>query len=220
VRSLLSPQTGEGEEEEEGLGVLSDFMLFRYRSISRLVQELSVEARALGLGVGLDCFSPALAPMVGQDLSTLGSSGDWVKIMSYGHTLGPAGLPYELLALGEWLASPAGIDEAGALACLEGATGLALPSSFQHLRRPGLSSSALAAEVRRARSLGVRTLLAGMELVELEGVTCLESAQIQADLAAFQEAGADGLALSWDLWHISLERLELVGRMWGKRRDF
>ena len=31
-----------------------------------------------------------------------------------------------------------------------------------------------------------------------------------ADLDAFRAAGADGLALSWDLWHIPIERLELV----------
>jgi hypothetical protein len=62
--------------------------------------------------------------------------------------------------------------------------------------------------------MGVRTLLAGIELVELAGVTSLNAEQIAADLRAFQEAGADGLALSWDLWHIPPERLELVRTVW------
>lgn len=47
-------------------------------------------ARALGYAVGLDGFSPPLTPLVGQALGVLRSRADWMKIMSYGHTLGSA----------------------------------------------------------------------------------------------------------------------------------
>ena len=53
-------------------------------------------------------------------------------------------------------------------------------------------------------------MMAGIELVEIAGVAELDEAQIRADLAAVRAAGADGLVLSWDLWAIPLERLELV----------
>ena len=43
---------------------------------------------------------------------------------------------------------------------------------------------------------------------------CHHVASIGADLCAFRDAGADGLVLSWDLWHIPLERLELVHACW------
>jgi hypothetical protein len=79
----------------------------------------------------------------------------------------------------------------------------------------GLPPEALAAEVRRARAAGVETLLPGIELVEIEGVTHLTRAQIAADLQALSAAGADGLVLSWDLWHIPPERLELVREIAG-----
>ncbi len=57
---------------------------------------------------------------------------------------------------------------------------------------------------------GVRVLLAGIELVEIAGVAELDEAQIRADAAAFRAVGIDGLVLSWDLWVMPLERLELL----------
>jgi hypothetical protein len=56
--------------------------------------------------------------------------------------------------------------------------------------------------------------LAGMELVELEGVTSLKPEQIRSDLIAVKKSGAAGLALSWDLLHISLERLDQVRQVY------
>jgi hypothetical protein len=53
-------------------------------------------------------------------------------------------------------------------------------------------------------------VLAGFELVEIEGVTQLNPAQISADLAAVRRAGVAGLSISWDLRHIPLNRLEQV----------
>ena len=42
----------------------------------------------------------------------------------------------------------------------------------------------------------------------------VELRQIEADLRALKAAGADGLSLSWDLWHMPLERLEIVREVW------
>ncbi len=82
------------------------------------------------------------------------------------------------------------------------------------MRERGLPPEALAAEVKRSRAAGVGTLLAGIELVEMEGVTRLNPTQITHDLHALRDAHVNGLVLSWDLWHIPLERLELVRRVW------
>jgi hypothetical protein len=152
--------------------------------------------------------------MVGQDLSALEAHCEWVKTMSYGHTMGPAGLPFELLGLLDWLVEARQANEAETLAWLSCATGLELPLSRQALLEQGLTSRALAVETRRARILGVRNLLAGIELVDLQGVTRLVESQIEADLNAFRNAGADGLTLSWDLWHIPAERLAQVRHIW------
>jgi hypothetical protein len=194
--------------------LLSAFLDFRSRSVSSFVASAADLIRSEGLTVGLDCFSPALARLVGQDLSTLSANGEWTKVMTYGHTLGPAGLPFELLHLATWLVKRYGIREQLTLQWLSHATGLPMPLSRNALRIHGLVPAALRAEIRRARSAGIEKLFAGIELVELEGLTHLHREQIEADLRAFRAAGADGLVLSWDLWHIPLERLALVNAIW------
>ncbi|MEW5872536.1 MAG: hypothetical protein AB1894_24965 [Chloroflexota bacterium] len=200
---------------------LQAFLAFRQRSVTRFVADTAALARARGLAIGLDCFSPCLARMVGQDLSALGAHCDWIKIMCYAHTLGPAGLPFELLGLFDWLAAESGAPEAEILGWLSSASRLPLPASRAGLRSPGLPPEALANEVRRGRSQDVlrstslrQQLLAGIELVEMPGITHLTQAQVQADLAAVRAAGADGLALSWDLWEMPLERLDWVRAAW------
>ncbi len=212
VRALFDPSYV--PPPDPGLDALQAFLDWRSRSITRAVQMAAGLIQAEGLTVGLDCFSPALARLVGQDLGALSRIGAWIKTMSYGHSLGPAGLPFELLALASWLIEQQGAGEQEALDLLASAAGLPLPPSLAELRQRGLPPQALAAEVRRARGVGVRRLFAGSELVEIPGVAQLEDGQIRADLAALREAGADGLVLSWDLWHIPLERLDLVREAW------
>jgi hypothetical protein len=194
------------------LAALRTLLRFRTRSVTGAVRRAAEQLHARGLEVGLDCFSPAVAWAVGQDIGALDVHGDWVKIMSYGHTHGPAGMPFELLALAGWLVA-AGWDEARALAALARAAQLPLGSTPADLRAHGLPPAALGAEARRARAAGVRVLLAGIELVDVEGATRLDDAQIEADLRAFCRAGIDGLALSWDLSHMPLDRLDLVRRV-------
>jgi hypothetical protein len=49
--------------------------------------------------------------------------------------------------------------------------------------------------------------------VQIEGVTALNDEQITSDLEAARRAGTAGLSISWDLWDIPLERLDLVNRV-------
>jgi hypothetical protein len=195
---------------------LSAFLDFRARSVSKLVQAAADLIHARGLSVGLDCFSPVLAQMVGQDLGELDACAEWTKVMTYGHALGPATLPYELLELAAWLIEQHSASERQALNWLSRASGLSLPQDREGFRAQGLRPDALGGEIERARTAGVKHLLAGIELVEIEGVARLDPAQIQTDIRAFRRAGADGLALSWDLWHIPLERLDLVRSIWSQ----
>ena len=65
-------------------------------------------------------------------------------------------------------------------------------------------------EIERARDLGAGVLFTGLELVELPGVVALNTDQICRDWQAVLEAGVEGVVLSWDLWHMPLERLKLV----------
>ena len=223
IQSLLSNPNGAFALVSELLGHATTkrpnaqvraFLNFRANSITRFVAEVARRVHEQGQEIGLDCFSPALTWMVGQDLSALDAHCEWIKPMSYGHTMGPAGLPYELLGLADWLVETVGTDEAEALAWLSRASGLELPPTRKALFEQGLSPRALAAETHQARRAGVHNLLAGIELVDLEGVTRLTKSQVEADLRAFRTAGADGLVLSWDLRHIPPERLSQVRQAW------
>jgi hypothetical protein len=212
VQALLgAPSHGSSDPD---MAPLRAFLDFRARSVTRFFEAVAGQVRAEGLAVGLDCFSPALAHMVGQDLGALSGRCDWIKVMTYGHVFGPAGLPFELMDLVDWLIAKWGIGEPEALEWLSRATRLSLPRTRVALRQRGLSPEALAAEVQRGRAAGVSPLFAGIELVEIEGVAQLDREQILADLRAFREAGADGLVLSWDLWYIPPERLDLVREVW------
>ena len=211
IELLFDPSSEAASEDD--LALLRKFLDFRVNSITRLVQAAADVVHREGLTVGLDCFSPALTGLVGQDLAALNPHCDWIKIMTYGHTLGPAGLPHEFRALAKWLINRGTVTEAEALRWLSHAAHLPLPSSLDALAERGLSSEALRAETQRARA-EVGTLLAGIELVDLAGVTRLDPRQIIADLRAFREARPDGLLLSWDLWRIPPDRLETVRTIW------
>jgi hypothetical protein len=179
--------------------LLESFFNFRSNSITHLVQYAAKLVRAHGLGIGLDCFSPTLTRMVGQELSVLNKSCDWIKLMTYPRVFGPAGLPFELNALSEWLRNRYNLNETEAANVAGRASGLF----------PSLDSESIAHEIERGRNAGITNLLAGIALVELEGIHQTTLEQIQADLDACQDA--DGLVLSWDLWHIPHRYLAAVG---------
>jgi hypothetical protein len=192
---------------------LRNFFRFRSRCIEKFLRLAAEVATSRGMEVGLDCFSPSLAGMVGQDLGALTQVCEWIKVMTYAHARGPAGLPYELAGLADCLMGQGGMRSGEAVRFLQEQTGFTLPGAAQDLRLQGLPSSALALEIRRGQAVGVRPLFAGLELVELPGVCELSTEQIQQDWSAVLETGVDGVVLSWDLWHMTLECLRLVSEI-------
>jgi hypothetical protein len=202
-------------ESDTSIRSFSRMLDFRQKSISSFVAEITEAARSSGLKVGLDCFSPALARMVGQDLSTLAKCADWIKVMTYARAFAPASLPYEAVGLADWLMSIEGETEQAAIDCIAGATGWQLPTSRDAIRAGGLSASVLTQELQRGRSAGPRQLLAGVELVEIPSVVQLNPRQIRLDAEAVHAAMPDGVVLSWDLWHMPADRLELAGPLYG-----
>ncbi len=162
--------------------------------ITQLVTRAAEMIRSASMQVGLDCFAPSLASLVGQLLKTLGAVADWIKVMVYGHTWAPAGLPFELQRLGAFIATH---PEHAAYFKAH------LPNACSALGKldatAGLPPEALRAEIRLGREIGLSELLAGIELVQVAGVTRLSPAQVRADLEALCTEGADGVSLSWEL---------------------
>ncbi len=205
IHCLFNAATGENDYHS-----LRSLLQFRIQSITGLISKAADSIHAQGKFVGLDCFSPALTHSVGQDLHELAACSDWVKIMSYAHTYGVAGLPYEFSAIARWLIRQKGFTEPEAIQLLSEATDLPFPESLADFRITGFAPEVLARETKRAVNAGVEKCLPGIELVDEEDLTNLNPEQIRADLKAYSDAGAAGLVLSWDLWFMPLERLELI----------
>lgn len=210
VRGLLTPTAADSPQTQ----ALERLLEFRRRCVTDFTARAAQLARDAALEVGLDCFSPTLTRMVGQDLKALGGCADWIKVMSYAHTLGPAGLPFELLGLLDALTGGAGLPQTDALQLLEQALGFALPPDRRTLQDAGLAPQALAEEVRRGVQSAAVPVLTGIELVEIAGVAHLDEAGIAADVRAVRQAGAPGVVVSWDLLHIPLQRLEILRSVW------
>ena len=105
-------------------------------------------------------------------------------------------------------------SEPEAIQLLSEATHLPFPATIKEIREKGFSPETLSIETKRALHAGNKNCLTGIELVDEEEVTNLTTEQITADLESFHDASASGLVLSWDLWFIPLERLELVKNIW------
>lgn len=200
-----------GHPTEAGF-LLESFLDFRSASITRTVQRVAKQAQALNLSIGLDCFSPALTRMVGQDLSGLDGCADWIKIMTYPRVFGPAGISFELLGLADWLIQR-GMADAEAMQVIRQASGLPVPGTKSELSRNGLGSETIAQEIRRGYEQGVTKLLAGIATVGLENIHQSTPEQIQADLEAC--LSADGLVISWDLWLTPLAYFDRIQTLWS-----
>jgi hypothetical protein len=193
---------------------LSRFLDFRRSCICDFLALIAKPIHQASLEIGLDCFSPSLANMVGQDLKLMGGQASWIKLMTYAHTHAPAGIPYELSGIVHYLTATTHLRESQALRWLGESCGFTLPPSCQTLEWEGITSADLEQEVRRGVSATSVPILAGIELVDLPAVSHLHPAQILADLSAIKRAGPAGLAISWDLLHIPIKLLELVAQVY------
>ncbi len=201
-------------EADEEVDLLRRMLAFREQSIALFVAKAAQLARRMNLKVGLDCFSPTLARMVGQDLALLDVEADWIKVMTYARAFAPASLPYELTGLANWLMDVQGETEQKALACLAEATGWALPDSGAVLSDGSLPASVLTHEIKRGRAAGLQHLLAGIELVEIPDLVRLTTEQVRADAQAVRAGGPDGVVFCWDLARMPSERVELAASIY------
>jgi hypothetical protein len=191
---------------------------FRTSTITRAAATYAKAARQAGARVGLDLFSPSIAPLVGQDYTQLGRMADFVKAMIYCKAQAPAGIPLELSCLVDGFVDagtprPASIAFAAAL--------LQLPDSDIHLARAqGLPAEHAGREYHRglhalqaAGGQPIPEFFAGFELVDHPAYDTRIGPQ---DRDAYIEAlrGA-AIALCWNLMYIPSEHLRAVGKARG-----
>jgi len=198
---------------------LEKLAAFRARSVTSVVRRFSSLARARGLEVGLDLFSPSIAPLVGQDYETLCSLCDWIKPMTYCHAVGPAGLPLEIASL--WKALSTLHSEADAPATgdlLSDVFSWQLPGAAGELLRSGLSDEVISSELEMIGRMSLASrprVYAGIEAVRMpEFGIDVTPAMLARSLRRVQPP-ADGIVASWNLLHIPEENLRLIGALKG-----
>ena len=76
--------------------------------------------------------------------------------------------------------------------------------------RDGLPASALEKELAKAKNYIPNKFIAGIELVAIKNITNINRLQLEKEMRAFKKTGADGIVLSWDLWHIQEESLRVL----------
>lgn len=182
---------------------IAAYLAWRSERISRVVTRLVEGLHDAGLRAALDVFTPALAPSVGQDLRAIGRLGTWSKSMTYLDAIGPAAMPYELQGYAHWLTEAGDDDPAGFLGDLLGFEPPGLATA-------GLGTRTLEVEMRRLReSVGASRAIVGIDAVEMPGACEVSDAHLRARVEAVAASGL-GLAPSWELLHISGERLRLI----------
>jgi len=191
------------------------FREFRISSVLNLLSEYSRKAREKGLEVGVDLFSPSLADFVSQDYGQISREVDWIKPMIYCKTMGPAGLPMELLSLAKTLMKLVPeFSEKEALKIISEFVGLAIPGSFDELTADGIDQSNFSLEldkiVRMSLSPSVK-VFPGFEAVEIPPVCSIGTHEVKNYVETTLEKGYYGFVLSWDIRHIQDSTLEYVG---------
>jgi hypothetical protein len=183
-----------------------------------MVAEAGAVAAEAGRRVALDLFTPALAPLVGQDYPALGGLAEWGKPMTYRITAAPAGLRLELPALIRGMAAHLGRRPAEALGwAREHAPALA-QSDLATLGEVGAPMELVVKELHQAvTSLAPARIYMGLETVSFPGVCEANPASVLEMIAAGRQAGVAGLVMSWDLLDTPLENVRAVARtleMW------
>jgi hypothetical protein len=205
-------QPGKKEFLTKELEQLNKFLSLRKDSITRILRLAAESARENGWEVGLDCFSPILANSVGQDLPALDGICDWIKPMTYLHTFAPAGLPFELNGMLDLIQSVNKEDRKSSANWLARISDLSIPASRQRLVENGLPASVWPTEIARIKDQVSSPIYAGIEMVAVENVTNIDPSQLEKDIRVLKETSADGIVVSWDLWHIKEESLRILAR--------
>ncbi len=157
------------------------------KNITDQVGRLGKRFHERGLKVGADTFAPVISDFVGQDIFALARVVDFVKPMVYVRTDAPAGLPFELRALGGEVKER--LDELWG-----GDTG----------------SMELAVEqIRELKGAG-GVIAPGIDANYVEDICSADAAYVKEYLSRLAAAGAESVVLSWDIMRISRETIDAV----------
>lgn len=163
---------------------IDSLMEAKRQIITSQVGALCEQFHSRGLKVGADTFAPSIADFVGQDIDALAGKVDFVKPMVYIRTDAPAGIPFELRALGGSIKKR--LDE-----LWEGDTG---------------SMETLVRQMQELKGKGY-TIAPGIDANRIEGICDADTTYVKEFLQKLESAGIDRAVLSWNILQISKDTI-------------
>ena len=175
-----------GRYEFENVDI-AEYLEIRMGLITEIVKRAATYFKQQGLEVGLDLFTPFLAPLVGQDYREVSRYADFVKPMVYRCTYTPAGIDYEL-------------DEAAKNISLDGAFEKCA-DQYRKIIGYNRNNSAdfMRRELETANQLSDCKVLAGIEIHTLDSLPAIKPEQIEEGVKTAKKAGVDGRIASWNI---------------------
>jgi hypothetical protein len=178
--------------------IWQEFFDFKSYNIGRSIKDLSEYFRNLGLEVGLDTFAPFLGYFVGQNLTILAESGDFIKPMFYRKTWAPAGLPFETNIL-------------QLIFQLDNECGKEWVREIFDFKGKLFPRELVIKEMEELKlAIGNDKILPGFEINKKEGIAPVLPADVKENLVLHKKRGVEGIILSWDIMEAPEENLLAV----------
>jgi hypothetical protein len=195
---------------------LDRFFEFRNQNIAAAVKKFSEYARSKHKQVGLDLYTPSLAPFVSQDYQLLSQYCDWMKPMSYCHVIGPAGAPLEICCIIQALEMFCpNVSERDLIEFFERVLGVTLPKSKQAILAQGIPETFVAKELAKIRNLPLPEnirIYPGVEAVKNPHFALNIDRDILERYLVQIQPYAPGFIASWNLLYIPDENWEIIGQ--------
>ena len=195
--------------------IINDYLHFKFDSIREVIGLAREIFCKNGLKIGLDCFTPSLAPITGQNYAYLFKYADWIKSMIYTRSFAPAGIPYEIKSIVEGLIEiNRDLREESVLSFLQGCSHHDLPCSVNEIfQKGGVSEEIIPKEVLLAKNQTEASfpIYGGVETVSLPGICKPDPLKLEQSIGYLQKY-ADGIVLSWDMFFTPKENIDLVAK--------
>lgn len=193
--------------------IIKDYLEFKFNSIKEVIKLAREIFSKDGLKIGLDCFTPSLAPITGQNYSYLFTYADWIKPMIYTRTFAPAGIPYDIKSIVEGLIKiNKDLKEESVLNFLQSRFHYELPSSVNEIfQKEGVGEEIIPKEVLLAKFQTEANfpIYGGVETASVHGICKPDPSKLKQSIWYLQKH-ADGVVLSWDMFSTPKKNIDLV----------
>ena len=185
----------------------------KMQSIDDTFTWLAAEARKRNMHIGADLYTPALAPLVGQDYALFSAQCDWIKPMVYFYAQGPAGIQLEMRSLSIGIKGVTGWDDSTTHRFIQNITKLPMESSHNTDDDLEVPIACLHQEVSRAIALGKSNdcaVFPGIEMVRHPRFSPAITKDMLETALSYLPKEIQGIIPSWNLLYIPDEYYGIV----------